>query len=64
MRYQPLLALIMRTIEDAFDTGRFLSSLHTSLCSQGEFNIHIPVSVVEAHRHPNANFLYSQAVPL
>ncbi|KAJ8583880.1 hypothetical protein M405DRAFT_747952 [Rhizopogon salebrosus TDB-379] len=38
----PLLGLILRTIEDAFDGGKFLSSLRTSLCSQGEFDIHIP----------------------
>ncbi|OJA18468.1 hypothetical protein AZE42_04976 [Rhizopogon vesiculosus] len=38
----PLLGLIMRTIEDAFDGGRFLSSLQSSLGSQGEFDIHIP----------------------
>jgi hypothetical protein len=34
----------MRTIEDAFDDGRFLSSLQSSLCSKAEFKIHIPVS--------------------
>jgi len=45
MCYQPLLGLIMRTINDAFDAGTFLSSLQSSLCSQGEFDIHIPVSV-------------------
>ncbi|KAG1765960.1 hypothetical protein EDD22DRAFT_879548 [Suillus occidentalis] len=37
-----LLGLIMRTIEDAFDDGRFLSSLQSSLCSKAEFKIHIP----------------------
>lgn len=37
-----LLGLIMRTIEDAFDGGRFLSSLQSSLCSKAEFKIHIP----------------------
>jgi hypothetical protein len=44
MCYQSLLGLIMRTIKDAFDAGTFLSSLQSSLCSQGEFDIHIPVS--------------------
>lgn len=38
-----LLGLIMRTIEDAFDGGRFLSSLQSSLCSKAEFKIHIPL---------------------
>ncbi|KAG1749199.1 hypothetical protein EDB19DRAFT_1681290 [Suillus lakei] len=37
-----LLRLIMRTIEDAFNGGRFLSSLQSSLCSKAESKIHIP----------------------
>lgn len=37
-----LLGLIMRTIEDTFDGGRFLFSLQSSLCSKAEFKIHIP----------------------
>lgn len=36
-----LLGLIMRTVEDAFDGGRFLSPLQSSLCSKAEFEIHI-----------------------
>ncbi|KAG2065595.1 hypothetical protein BDR04DRAFT_1108247 [Suillus decipiens] len=38
-----MLGLIMRTIEDAFDGGMFLSSLESSLCSKAEFKIHIPL---------------------
>ncbi|KAG2113665.1 hypothetical protein BD769DRAFT_1490433 [Suillus cothurnatus] len=38
-----LLGLIMRTIEDAFDGGRFLSSLQSSLSSNAKFKIHIPL---------------------
>ncbi|KAG1733052.1 uncharacterized protein EDB91DRAFT_1150240 [Suillus paluster] len=37
-----LLRLIMHTIEDTFNGGRFLSSLQSSLCSKPEFAIHIP----------------------